>query len=428
MTRNPAPTGPLLRRAAVALLLALAAACSEATLGPLAPELPPPGRVAPHPDQALFLDAARTAWTYADRQYQPATGLVNSVDGYTYATAWDIASGLAALYCADRLGLLPDAEYDARIRHALQTLQTVRFFDGIAPNKNYSTRTGAIAGRDDRDTRATERGYGWSATDLGRLLVWLKVIAVNQPRYAADVQRVVDRIDFSQVVADGYLWGAVLDPAGQVQRYPEGRVGYEQYAAYGFAVWGRRAESALRLGENTFPVTVLDVPLVADRRGGDYLTSEPFVLAGLELGWNAEMEDLSRRVLRVQEERYRRTGQVTMVSEDHIPRPPYYFYYYAINHHGHQFTIGVQDSDTVLDDPRWISAKAAFAWHALLPDDYTRRAVDAVAGARDPAKGWDSGVFEATGGPTGSANVNTAAVILEAALFSRTGRPLVYGT
>ncbi|HEX7239925.1 MAG TPA: DUF3131 domain-containing protein [Longimicrobiaceae bacterium] len=425
----PARLARVLRLAAAALLLPLAAACDDAAPSPLAPEIPPPpSGSSPHPDRALFLEAARAAWSYADREHNPATGWINSVAGYPYATMWDAASGLAALYCANGLGLLPDAEYDARMRRALATLATVRLFDGIAPNKNYSARTGAVAGRDDRDTTVGERGFGWSATDVGRLLVWLRIIALNQPRFAADVRRVVDRMELEQLVADGYLRGAQLDVDGTVRRYPEGRLGYEQYAALGFALWGHRAERALRLGENTFPVVVLDVPLVADRRGHDPLTSEPFVLAGLELGWSTEMRGLAERVLRVQEERFRRTGQVTMVSEDAVPVPPYYFYYYAINHHGRQFAVVAQDTaEVVLDEPRWISAKAAFGWHALLPGGYTRLAVETVAPARHPQKGWSSGVYERSLLPTGSENANTAAVILEAALFSTSGRPLIHG-
>ncbi len=351
---------------------------------------------------------------------------MNSVIGYPYATIWDIGSGLAALYSANQLGLLPDAEYDARMRRALLTLQTARLFEGAAFNKNYATRSGAFAGENDRDTTGAATGTGWSATDLGRLLVWLRVIAANQPRYAADAQRIVNRLDWARLVEDGYLWGAERGPDGKVRRHPEGRLGYEQYAAQGFALWGNRAERALRLAENTFPVTVLDVPLVADRRGHDYLTSEPFILAGLEMGWSPEMRDLAVRVLRVQEERHRRTGQVTMVSEDAVPVAPYYFYYYAINHHGRQFTIGAQNAPGPLEEPRWVSAKAAFAWHALLPGSYTRLAVDSVGAARHPERGWSSGVYEQTGRPTGSENVNTAAVILEAALFAKTGRPLLH--
>ncbi|CAA9340933.1 MAG: hypothetical protein AVDCRST_MAG89-2607, partial [uncultured Gemmatimonadetes bacterium] len=169
----------------------------------------------------------------------------------------------------------------------------------------------------------------------------------------------------------------------------------------------------------------LGIPLLADRRGDDFLTSEPFVLAGLELGWSREMRDLATGVLQAQEERHRRTGQPTFVSEDAIPRAPYYFYYYAVSYRGQPFVVGAQGTDAILDEPRWISAKAAFAWHALLPSAYTRLGADAVAPARSPSKGWSSGVYETSRAPTGSENINTAAVILQAALYGASGRPLV---
>jgi hypothetical protein len=408
----------------VTLALVLTAGCLD-NVGPVAPEPDPDPRVTnPHPDHALFLEAARSAWHYADTQYQPATGLINSVHDYKYATVWDIASGLSAMYCANRLGLLPRDEYDARMSRALKTLETMPLFDGAVFSKNYRTPTAAIAGRDDRDTNSSERGNGWSATDVGRLLVWLRIIAEKQPQYAAEISRIVARLDLRRVVADGYLWGTDVDAAGTVRRYPEGRLGYEQYAARGFELWGYPAPRALSLSENTFPIEVLGVPLLADRRGDEHLTSEPFILAGLEVGWNAEMRALSERVLKVQEERFKRTGQMTIVSEDAVPVAPWYFYYYSINHHGRQFVVNVQGSDVDLNDPRWISAKAAYAWHALLPGGYTRSAVDAVAAARTE-RGWSSGVYEAGRRSTGSENINTAAVILQAALYSRTGVPLL---
>ena len=410
------------QRTVSGLLLWAAAGCSADST---APDPRPVGDPA-HADHALFLEAARGAWGYMEREYQPETGWVNSVNGYPYATVWDIASGLSGLYSAHRLGLVASAEYDRRMRRALASLRTAPLFDGTALSKNYSTRTGAIAGTDDRDTAGAGRGTGWSAVDLGRLLVWLKIIAVNEPRYAAEVARIVDRIDLTALVEGGYLRGASVEADGRVRHYPEGRLGYEQYAAAGFALWGHSAARALSLAENTLPITVMGVPLVADRRGDDHLTSEPFVLSGLELGWTREMGALARGVLRVQAERYRRTGQVTVVSEDAIPLAPHYFYYYAINYHGNQFVIRTQQAG-MLQEPRWVSAKAAFAWHALLPDEYTRLAVDAAAGARVEGLGWSSGVFEITGLPTGGQNVNTAGVLLEAALYSLTGRPLLDG-
>ena len=69
-------------------------------------------------DRDVFMNAARTAWTYVDRQYNRQTGLVNSVVNYRYATVWDIGSSLLALFSANQRGLLPDADYDARMRRA----------------------------------------------------------------------------------------------------------------------------------------------------------------------------------------------------------------------------------------------------------------------------------------------------------------------
>jgi len=404
--------------------LLLTAACLDDQPGIVGPDAGPQTHGTQHADHAMFVDAARAAWHYADTQYQPETGLINSVHGYKYATMWDIASGLSAMYCANRLGLLSGGEYDRRMSRALKTLAAMRLFEDVAFSKNYSTTTAAIMGRDDRDTQSSERGTGWSATDIGRLLIWLHIIAVKQPQYADEINRIVARMELGQLVADGYLVGADVDAAGNVRRYSEGRLGYEQYAAMGFALWGHSPQRALRLGENTFGIEVLGVPLLADRRGGDYLTSEPFIMAGLEVGWDAEMRAFSGRVLQVQQERFKRTGQMTMVSEDHVPVAPWYFFYYSINHHGQQFVVNAQGSDADLQQPRWISAKAAFAWHALLPGAYTRDAVSAVAAARNAERGWSSGVYEDGRGPTGSENINTAAVILESALYTRSLVPL----
>ncbi|MBA3949777.1 MAG: DUF3131 domain-containing protein, partial [Acidobacteria bacterium] len=69
------------------------------------------------------------------------------------------------------------------------------------------------------------------------------------------------------------------------------------------------------------------------------------------------------------------------------------------------------------------STKAAFGWHALAPSAYTLRAIRTVRPAAGP-NGWASGVYE-RGGSTNVPNINTAAVVLEAALYARLGRPLL---
>jgi hypothetical protein len=374
-------------------------------------------------EKQFFAEAARTAWGYVDRETDPGSGLVNSVAGYHYTTVWDIGSGLLALYSARRLDLVPQDEYDRRMRAALHTLATTGIYDNAVFNKNYGTRGGAMAGRNGSETEEADRGYGWSALDVGRLLVALKVVSENEPQYRDQVRQVVARLAFDRLVKDGYIWGEDVAPRShRRRRYQEGRIGYEQYVALGYAAWGHAPDRALSLSENTYPLTVLDVPLLMDRRGGK-LTSEPFLMAGLEMGWGPEMRELAWRLLAVQESRFRQTGKITMVSEDALNRPPY-FLYYSVYSDGKPFNVEPPDGAPPGDTPRTVSTKAAFGWHALLPTPYTWRALQMVSGART-ARGWGAGVFEDNGRISGAENVNTAAMVLEAALYVMRGKPLV---
>jgi hypothetical protein len=372
-------------------------------------------------DRREFDEAAAIAWAYVARHYRPETGFVDATVGYPYNTVWDIASGLAALYSAHALELIDDANYDRRMRRVLGSLGTIGLVDNVAFNKLYSARTGDMIGRD-RQTSA--RGYGWSTTDLGRLLVWLKILAQTQPVYAAEAAAIVRRLDFKRLVEGGYLWGQDFDSAWTPHRYQEGQLGYEQYAARGFAAWGASVDRALSLEENGLPLTIAGHALYADARGQDRLTSDPIFLMGLETGWDVPTERLARNLIGVQRARYRRTGRVTMIAEDAISQPPHFFYYYSAFTHRQAFAVDVQARGVHVNDPRWVSAKAAFAWHALVPSSYTRLAVQAVAPARG-SEGWASGVFEGSQLSTGSPNVNTAAVILTAALVHRRGQSIM---
>jgi hypothetical protein len=307
------------------------------------------------------------------------------------------------------------------MRRLLSTLATVKLYDNAAFNKVYSTKTGGIITRGDQ---SSAHGYGWSAIDIGRLLVWLKIVAVNQPAYAADAEKVVRRLAMDRLVDGGYLRGEDLDHRGAPRRYQEGRLGYEQYAASGFAVWGAHPDKALRLGENSLPLKLMGHDMLADVRGGDRITSDPLILMGLELGWDAEMEKLAAAFLAAEETRYRQTGRVTLTAEDAIGRPPYFFYYYCAFTNGKAFGIDVQDPRGAVEQPRWVSAKAAYAWNVLRPSAYTGLAVRTVAPARTPG-GWGAGVFEGSGASTGTLNVNTAAVILTSALYQSRDTPLL---
>jgi len=391
---------------------------------PANPQAPPASTGQVLDERQLYLSAAQTAWAFVNRNYQPSTGLARAHDTYQYVTLWDVASALAATYSAHELGLIADAPYNQRMQRALATLSTADLFDGAAFNKSYDSRTGKMI---DRSQRISSKGYGWSVTDIGRLLTWLRIIAVNQPQFATQATNIVKRLNISRLINNGYLQGTDIDPrTGQLRVYLEGRMGYEQYAAAGLALWGFRAEKALDARLNALPVNVLGVSILADKRGDERITSEPYIMMGMETGWySPELREQAWRVLAAQEARYKSTGTITMVSEDALPDPPYYFYYYNVYRQGRPFVIDAQPISGYIDRPRWISSKAAFAWHALLPTPYTLAALQAVQGAAIPGRGWGAGVYEGTLRPTGDASLNTAALILEAAVYNLRGHPFL---
>jgi hypothetical protein len=371
----------------------------------------------------FVLGAARSAWSFVRRNYHPATGYVAATELYPYVTMWDVGSILGAYLAARELGFITPDDYRGRVSRVLRSLESARLHDGAAFNRLYAAGSGQMVGRDHKPTRG---GHGWSATDLGRLLVWLKIVATHDPDLDASARRIVGRLDIERIVRDGYLRGEELTPRGRRRLFQEGRIGYEQYAAAGFALWGIRAERALDLNANATPVTVLGESVLADRRGDDLLTSEPVVMLGLELGWpSADWERLARGVLAAQAERHRRTGVVTIVSEDAVPRPPAYFYYYLLHHNGDNFVVVTPSHDLVPWNLRWVSAKAAFGWHALFPSAYTWLALQTVKGAESPNVGWSAGVYERSKVRVPSNNLNTAAVILESAAYFMRGCPLV---
>jgi hypothetical protein len=379
----------------------------------------------PAAERQIYLNGARTAWAYFERFYQPATGLAWAHHKFEFTTTWDIASLIGATWSARELGLISQTVYDHRIRTLLTTLNRLKLVDGIAFNTFYDVRTGEMVGEDERNNyRPTPTGTGYSVTDLGRLLIWLKILS-NQPQHTQLATQVVRRLNMGELVRDEYPRGMVIKGRSR-HHYPETAVGYLQYASSGFALWGQKVSPALDVREGSRLINILGHRLYVDERDSDKITSEPFIMMGLELGWfTPDLREQAERVLAAQQERFKRTGIITLVSEDALPDPPYFFYYYSLYRDGDSFVVDGPGPNSRVDQPRWVSAKAAFGWHALIPSPYTTAALKAVQPAAIPGVGWGAGVYEKTLRPTGEPSLNTAALILEAAAYKMRGRPFL---
>jgi hypothetical protein len=393
----------------------------------LAPSRGIPAEPAPRALTEQEQQWARIAWSYFERNLDPQNGLVHSVDGFPAATMWDTGSYLLALLAARDLDVIDAREFDIRMAKALVALEQLPLYAGKLPNKSYDT--GSLAMTDYRD-QPTQSGIGWSAIDIGRLLVPLTAVVWQHPVHTPAVRRVLARWNTGALAHGGELFGFEPGGKGQPHEVQEGRLGYEQYAAHTFALMGLDVEAAGDWRRHLQEVKVDGVAICADDRDPghfgalDAVVSEPYLLAGLEFGWTANARECAWRAYRAQEARWRRTGALTAVTEDHVDQAPY-FVYDSIWANGRPWATLTDKGEEV---PRLhtLSVKASFGWNALLRTDYTAKLVQRVASLNDPAKGWYAGLYEEGARTNRALTANTNAVVLESLAYVKRGRLLQY--
>jgi hypothetical protein len=363
------------------------------------------------------------AWKYFETNFQTDTGMVNSVDQYPASTMWDTASYLMALISALRLEIIDIEQFDSRLSLILNILNQIPLFEGKLPNKSYNTVTGEMV---NYQNQQTERGIGWSAIDVGRLLVPFNVIVWNYPHHSTAVKTILKRWDFDAMVKDGLIYGTAVNDSGETVLLQEGRLGYEEYAAKSLGLLGKDVSVALNYKDFLEFVDVYNIRLPHDSRDPEkyhahnYVVSESYILDGIEFGWDEMSKEFSFRVYQVQERRFKQTGVPTAVSEDNIDQAPYFVYNTV-------FTDGkvwncITEKGEDASQFKSLSTKAVFGWHMLYQTPYTQRLMDSVKELHDPEKGWYSGLYEVGQTTNKAITCNTNAIILESLCYKQFGK------
>ena len=381
------------------------------------------------------LAAAKVAWHYFEKFTQPDTGLANAVGKYPSTTMWDTASYIAAMVTAYELCLIEKPEFDRRFGLLLRTLRGLNLFRGELPNKVYNTKTG------EKVDYANKPGeIGFSALDIGRLMVWLRIVKNRYGYHGNAIDAVLLRWDFSHVIdADGLLVGAAIDKETKETIYAqEGRLGYEEYAAKGYALWGFNPVLAHR-AEPFLTAQIYGVAVPYDGRdprvfhSQNYVVTESYMQDGLELGfdlpqddsspdwlcsdgWRAEFAD---RIYMVQEGRWRRTGTLTARSEHNVKGAPY-FTYDSIFSDGYPWNTVTPRGDYVPEHAA-VATKAAMGLWALWDTEYTDVLFEAVIDLYDPETGIYEGLYEGGQGPIEVFTANNNGIFLTTLLFKVQG-------
>jgi hypothetical protein len=332
---------------------------------------------------------ARSAWQYFLNNYQPDTGFTNSVDGYPSGSLWDMGNYLTALNAARWLNLIPQSDFDARLNKFLTTLSGLKLFEDTLPNKVYHAANGQLV---DYNNKPVDRGLGWSALDLGRMLAAFHILRTCHPQYNDWLKGIVGKWQVAKAIKNGQLYGATVLPDGTTLPVQEGRLGYEEYAARGFELWGFQAPKAIALQPFTF-VDVNGLQIPVDTRdyqhtnANNYVVSESYILDGIEFGLPGELGDYAARVLEAQKRRFEATGQLTAVSEDNLDGAPY-FLYNTVYANGVAWAP-ITEKNEPYPQFRSISTKAAFGWRYLYPDSaYAKQVFEVVKNLRAPEGGY----------------------------------------
>jgi hypothetical protein len=155
--------------------------------------------------------------------------------------------------------------------------------------------------------------------------------------------------------------------------------------------------------------------------GNQFTVSNPFLLYGLEFGFDPQMRSLFEPIRRAEAERYRRTGKFTASATTVTNRPPYVVNSTIVAGKEPWVTLG--DDGKTLPDARIVSTAVAFAYRALFPDDsYAAQLWQATIDLYNPVLGYYEGFYEKTGQAATAFTSSTNSMILQSLLHMMTNR------
>lgn len=380
------------------------------------PELRKEGGREGIPDyQAYAGQWASVAWSYFRSNRQSSTGMINGKSGYAFATIWDMANMLAGEISANQLGLNPDDEFHDHMSSILTAIENLPLVQQSLPNREYDIRTLQMV---DIEGRLSAEGSGWSAVDIGRLLVWLRITGQYYPDYRDRIARIAEGWNFGPALRAGRLQ-ATLSKDGKFTAFQEGRWGDEQYAAAGYALFDMVPVEALNYLSVKRHKDVHG--FLMDSRQPALVTGDPFFLAVMELGGiDSCFREGARQQWDAQITRSRETGRAISWSEDSIGQAPWYVFS-SIRAGEDDWVVASYDRKARPDLANY-SFKAALAWNTVFP----------TAGNAIPANlperlvtgsGFRSGVFE-DGRLNDTVTLSTNAIVLETLWYlQRRGKP-----
>jgi len=371
----------------------------------------------PAPRELTFDEAiwARVAWQYYVNNTQP-NGLANAHDGEPWFSLWSTGSYLFALAAAKQLHILTTDEFDERITAALFTLGQLPLNPQGLPAAYYHADTLQMLGKPDS-----------SAIGMGRLLNALQTLLWRYPQHAAAVRDLFNQWKVGALIASStaspaavplHHWALAADE-------PRNSFGYRLYASHTLRLIDSTAGLAVTNPPEGQQMIDIDGIMVPDEGlrtpwgRQPSLISLPYLLTGLELGFDAQSAEIAWRIMQIQQRRHGLRVSKPPISTDYAEPAPDY-----VNDLPDRQPL--QNSalhDAPPEQLAITSTRTAFAWYALFRNGWSEALRQQVQKLQVPGKGWQRGL-----NPDSSVNdvvdADTNAVVLESLAYIARGQML----
>ncbi|NEQ51842.1 MAG: DUF3131 domain-containing protein, partial [Leptolyngbya sp. SIO3F4] len=162
-----------------------------------------------------------------------------------------------------------------------------------------------------------------------------------------------------------------------------------------------------------------------DTDANNYVVSESYILEEIEFGWNNSLEKHAKAILTAQENRYKKTGHLTAVSEDNVDQAPH-FLYSTLYANGEPWAVITEENEPH-PELRTLSTKSAFGWYYIFPKKpYTLKLINAVKDLQDPeGGGFYAGIYEESEEINAILTGNTNGLILEILYYKALGNKAI---
>ncbi|MEZ9593530.1 DUF3131 domain-containing protein [Shewanella sp. 10N.261.52.F9] len=351
-------------------------------------------------DRLLINKAKR----YFDKNWNETTGLIDSVQGYSHATMWDVASGIAGLLALEALEMSSQQSTHFRLEKMLNTLIKLPLYKNILPNRQYNTRTALPSGR---MSQTSSNGNGWSALDLGRLYIWLEILKRHKPYLIEKINQVQNKWQLERATKQGNLYGTKLTAQREYFRQ-EGRLGYLQYAATGYRLAGLNVDTAFECYKLE-SIDLEGISLLIDQGNLPFFTLDPYVLYAIELGYQDSCWNQLQQLYKLHKQHAATNNRLVAFAEDSLSKSPW-FLYNNIIFQGSPWQ-SVSHSGKPINDKQTFSNKAAFAMSVLFDEPYSQQLADLVISNSARHTVIPTGLY-ANGKTNTAYNINTNSLIL----------------